>query len=100
MKIAFCTLTLFAGVKVSQLPLLMDLMEYEAKQKQKCWRVTLKALTEDMRRWFEAFPQLKKYHQYFEGIAADRMLQLTNEELLSKFEMESDVDRQYAFIET
>jgi hypothetical protein len=75
----------------------MDFMEYEAKQKQKCWRVTLKALTEDMRRWFEAFPQLKKYHQYFEGIAPDCMLQLTNEELLSKFKMESDVDRQYVF---
>jgi hypothetical protein len=90
---------LMLGVKVSRLPQLVDFMEYEAKQKQKCWRITLKALTEDMRRWFEAFPQLKRYHQYFEGIAADRMLQLTNEELVRKFEMESDVDRQYLLLQ-
>jgi hypothetical protein len=84
------------GVKLSKLPQLKALMDYEAKQKQKCCRTTLKALADSPSEWVERFAQLAGYGHRFEGISGQRMLQLTNEDLRGKFGIESNVDRQYA----
>ena len=69
-------------------------MEYEAKQRQKCSRTAFEALAQDLKQWFERFPQLKEYYPRFDSVTAVRMLQLTDKDLLNEFKMESNVDRQ------
>ena len=83
-------------MKLSKLPQLKALMDYEAKQKQKCCRTTLKALANSPSKWVEQFAQLAGNGRRFEGVSGQRMLQLTNEDLRREFGIESNVDRQCA----
>ena len=83
-------------MKLSKLPQLKALMDYEAKQKQKCCRTTLKALANSPSKWVEQLAQLAGNGRRFEGVSGQRMLQLTNEDLRREFGIESNVDRQYA----
>ena len=84
------------GVKLSQLPHLKALMDYEAKQKRKCSRIMLRVLTNSPSKWVEQFVQLAGHSPKFEAISGQRMLQLTSEDLRCEFDMASNVDRQYS----
>ena len=83
------------GVKLSKLPQLKALMDYESKQGKKCSRAMLKVLMVDTKKWIEQFLELKEYSSKFEGLTGERMLQLKDNELLSQFGIDSKVDRQY-----
>jgi hypothetical protein len=91
---------LMLGVKVSKLPDLKRLMEYESKQKKKIARTSLESMQAiGVQKWFQQFPQLKEYSSRFAELTPDQMLKLKDGDLLETFNIENNVDRQYLLLQ-